>query len=52
LHRALAQRFILFSLLGIASASATAALWSFQPGVTVRGKKPETWVLDLRNQPL
>ncbi len=35
----------LFSL-----APAFAELWKLEPGVTTRGKKPESWVVDLRHQ--
>jgi hypothetical protein len=29
---------------------AFAELWKLEPGVTTRGKKPETWIMDLRHQ--
>ena len=33
-------------------AHADSVLWKFEPGVTVRGTKPESWTLDLRSQTL
>lgn len=38
--------------LTLLSPLAPATLWNLEPGVTARGKRPETWVLDLRGQPL
>ena len=34
----------------IEAAQSPPAVWKLQPGVTARGKQPESWTLDLRNQ--
>ena len=38
------------AVMSLGAAPIPSTPWSLEPGVTVRGQKPETWVLDVRNQ--